>query len=170
MHEHNQDHKHGEALDHEHSHEHLHEHEHTQGHSHDHSPSNHSHPNTKGELQLTEHEGAFVASLARDVAGSFEDISKALAEGLAELAGWVSENGGAVGHIKASLTDGATTATFSTTGGAVSVTTFPNPDPAAPPKASDPCHAEVAVIVLGVDTKAFEPVVNTVLSSVLTPA
>jgi hypothetical protein len=137
----------------------------------EHNHSDHDHSDTNGELQLTEHEGALVASLARDVAGSFDDIETVLAECLARLAAWVSESGGVVGHIKASLTDGSTSATLSTTGGGVSIKKLPNPetDPTSGAQTSDPCHAEVAVIVLGVDAETFKTVVDAVLCSVLTP-
>ncbi|MDR3315946.1 MAG: hypothetical protein LBS98_05675 [Coriobacteriales bacterium] len=191
MHEHKQTPERGEVPEHDHGHDghdHLHAHEHSHadhshaGHTHsehnhsEHSHADHDHSNPEGEVQLTEHEGALVASLVRDVAGSFDDIKTSLAKSLAKLADWVSENGGAVGHIKASLTDGTTIATLSTTGGAVSITAFPNPSPEPAPaltpgtQTSDPCHAEVAVIVLGVDAEALKTVVDTVLSSVLTPA
>jgi hypothetical protein len=130
-----------EHAKHQHKHDHEHAHEH-----------NHGHIDDLGIL-IIEHEGALVASLNLEFAGSIDDVEQVLATKLEALAAEVAKTGW-VGHIKATIQGDAAISTLSTTGGAVHITR--GKDTVA--------KADIVAIVLGVaETDLRQALASTLL-------
>lgn len=128
---------------HEHGHGHEHEHLHEHGHEH------HDHGNApKHGVSISEMEGAVIASLSFEdyvEATAHQSVCDKVAEKLSDIARWVREQGGAVGHIKSIITQGGTITTLSTTGSAVQ----------AREQADLRCQIDLAVIVFGIEPEVL---------------
>lgn len=74
-----------------------------------------------GKITLSHHEGAIVCALEQDVSGNPEKLKNLVQSTISDLARWAAEQGGLVGHIKASLQTPAGSCFFSCTGEEVHV-------------------------------------------------
>ncbi|MBU4440692.1 MAG: hypothetical protein L6276_02520 [Acetobacterium sp.] len=113
--------EHGKSLD------RLHEQEPCAcGHDHDdhkdHDHHEHQHPKLgHNDISITHHENAVIVSAEREISGDYAQVKETLALGLKELADWVDNQNGLVGHIKAHLSAKGNSAMLSTTGDAVQI-------------------------------------------------
>jgi hypothetical protein len=131
-HEHEHEHNHADDCscgcgcghEHAHGHAHGHDYDHAHGdHGHAHGDHHHDHQElTPGVVDLQNHEGAQVATLQEFLQGDFKALESMLSAWLKALAQSVIEAEGIVGHIKASLSDGSSVSTLSTTDGNVNIT------------------------------------------------
>lgn len=138
-----------------------HDHDHHAHHDHDccgHDHSHHDHPHSHGtertvvweggtiQLSTQEHEGAVVCSArcqwTASASGREEDTLSGI---MKDVARWVAENGGFIGHIKASLERRERKSFSITVEDRLSVT-----------PGSLTCQAELAAIVFGVQPPALE--------------
>ena len=79
------------------------------GHEHEHE---HHHHHDDGAPYIVDghtHEGASVGTGALTVTGIYGELEDAVKENLRELAGWVTDQGGIIGHIKSSMVSTHTT-------------------------------------------------------------
>ncbi len=95
---------------HEHEHHHHHHHDDECGCGHEHEHDHHHHDD--GAPYIVDghtHEGASVGTGALTVTGIYAELEDAVKENLRELAGWVTDQGGIIGHIKSSMVSTHTT-------------------------------------------------------------
>ncbi|KNZ40223.1 hypothetical protein [Acetobacterium bakii] len=100
------------------------------GHDHSQHPAPHENQHEKyipEELSITHHENAVIVSAEREISGDYTRIKEALSIGLKSLAGWVENQNGLVGHIKAHLSEKGGSAMLSTTGDEVQIRETANP-------------------------------------------
>jgi len=108
--------EHGKSLD------RLHEQEPCAcGHDHQHPKLGHN------NISITHHENAVIVSAEREISGDFTQTKETLTLGLKELADWVDNQNGLVGHIKAHLAEKGKSAMLSTTGDEVQVKEIHHP-------------------------------------------
>lgn len=79
-----------------------------------------------GKVTVSHHEGAIVGTLEQTVSGNAGERKALVRETISGLARWTEEQGGLVGHIKASLQTKEGTAIFSCTGDEVHIREFPD--------------------------------------------
>ncbi|WP_368292988.1 hypothetical protein [Dehalobacter sp. TBBPA1] len=96
------------------------------GHHHDeHHDQHEQHEKTtlcnQEEITVTHHEGAVIFSAERVIAKEYSWVRDRLNKELQSLAGWVEDQGGLVGHIKAFLIETGYSCMLSTTGGDVQI-------------------------------------------------
>ncbi|WP_368293020.1 hypothetical protein [Dehalobacter sp. TBBPA1] len=106
-------------MAHEHHEHHEHEGQACQcGHHHDEQHEQHEKSVlcNQEEITVTHHEGAVILSTERVIAKEYSWVRDRLNKELQSLAGWVEDQGGLVGHIKAFLTETGYTCMLSTTG------------------------------------------------------
>jgi hypothetical protein len=80
-----------------------------------------------GKVTVTHHEGAIVGTLEQTVSGNSGEWKVLVREAISGLARWTEEQGGLVGHIKASLQTPEGTLIFSCTGDEVHIRESPDP-------------------------------------------
>ena len=80
-----------------------------------------------GKLTIRHHEGAIIAALEQPVSGSGDSLKNLVHDTISRLSRWVTEQGGLVGHIKASLQTPTGTFFYSCAGDAVHVRECPDP-------------------------------------------
>lgn len=80
-----------------------------------------------GKVTVTHHEGAIVGALEQTVSGNAGERKALVRDAISGLARWTEEQGGLIGHIKASLQTKEGTAIFSCTGDEVHIREFPDP-------------------------------------------
>lgn len=96
IHEHHH-HEHGEECtcgchDHDHHHDHEHEHHH---HDHEHNEA------PKQGVTMSRHDDAIIGTVVINIKGDYESGVNTLKRCMNEVARWVEDEGGLVGHIKA---------------------------------------------------------------------
>lgn len=74
-----------------------------------------------GKVTVTHHEGAIVGALEQTVSGNAGERKALVRDAISGLARWAEEQGGLVGHIKASLQTREGTAIFSCAGDEVHI-------------------------------------------------
>lgn len=79
-----------------------------------------------GKLLLEHREGAAVCTLELPLSGGFGIMRECVRDTIAALAQWTQEQGGLVGHIKASLQTGSGTVVYSCTGDGVYIREYPD--------------------------------------------
>jgi hypothetical protein len=136
-HQHDSDHDHHNCHQHDHAHQHDSDYDHRSASVHD---------DQSGSFSLTQHEGALIASLLFNEEGNTKAIEAKLESDLAALAAWIAEQGGVVGHIKATVSATTSVSSFSTTGGSVTVLHSDSRDH----------HIKVVAIVFEVDKDALQ--------------
>ena len=99
------------------------------GHDHDAHKDHQHHHDKPGQtdIAITHHENALIVSVEREISGDYNHVKETLALGLEELANWVEDQNGLVGHIKAHLSEKGSSAMLSTTGDAVQIKETSNP-------------------------------------------
>lgn len=80
-----------------------------------------------GRVQMRHHEGGIVCTVEQTVSGNHDDLTHLVRDTISGLARWTAEQGGLVGHIKASLQTSSGTLIFSCTGGDVHIRAFSDP-------------------------------------------
>ena len=79
-----------------------------------------------GKVTVTHHEGAIVGALEQTVSGNAGERKALVRDAISGLARWTEEQGGLVGHIKASLQTQEGTVIFSCAGDEVHIREFPD--------------------------------------------
>ncbi len=161
-HDHDHDHDHDHGHDHHH---HDHEHGHDHGHDHDHHHHHHDHDHDDDceccsdengiHIEHHEHEGANVVSGKCSVSGDYGKIREQLSAGLTSLADAINEQGGIIGHIKASAEVG-TVEMFSITDKDLMAKTAPTQN----------IDLHIAAIVFAVDIPFVEDAVKKIFESI----
>lgn len=149
------DHEHGKCDCNQHNHDHHdccdHHNEHNQEHhdccEHDHGHHDCcEHGHDHHGIESHTHEGAAVVSGNVEITGDIEQIKEWLQIELENLALWIEEQGGIIGHIKAYIEGGGYGTMLSTTGRDVQCKTIAN----------TAVQVNVASIVYGVNIKEVE--------------